>query len=269
MELIGLQIDLEWEAKSANHARVRALLEADPPARGSLVLLPEMFATGFSMNVAATDDTDTRETQDFLRQCAIDFGVFLLAGVIGKGTTGRPANQCLVFTPTGAELARYDKLHPFSLAGEPDRYAAGERIVLFPWGDFQVAPFICYDLRFPEIFRAASAAGANLLTVIASWPEVRTEHWVALLRARAIENQAYVVGINRCGKDPAFGYLGRSLIIDPLGVVLADAGEGEGRISAVPDRAQLDEVRRRLPFLRDRRGPLPVVELAAPQRHSA
>jgi omega-amidase len=261
MELIGLQIDLLWEAKAANHAKVRALLEADPPAQGSLVLLPEMFATGFSMNAAVTNDAATCETQDFLRQCAVDFGIFLLAGVVGKGTQGRPANQCLIFAPNGAELARYDKLHPFSLAGEPDHYAAGERVVLFPWGDFLVAPFICYDLRFPEIFRAAAAAGANLLTVIASWPEARTEHWIALLRARAIENQAYVVGINRCGRDPFFGYQGRSLIIDPLGTILADAGEGEGRISALPVRSHLDEVRRRLPFLRDRRGELPVVKL--------
>ena len=253
MELIGWQIDLQWEAKAANHAKVRALLEADPPAPGSLVLLPEMFATGFSMNAAATDDTTTHETQDFLRQCAIDFGIFLLAGVIGKGTTGCPANQCLVYTPTGAELARYDKLHPFSLAGEPDHYAAGERIVLFPWGDFLVAPFICYDLRFPEIFRAASAAGANLLTVIASWPEVRTEHWVALLRARAIESQAYVVGINRCGKDPYLEYSGRSLIVDPHGEVMVDAASDEKFFTTGLDKSQLDQYRLALPFLKDMR----------------
>lgn len=253
MNIVCCQLDIVWENKPANHDKVRALLEKAAPPRGSLVLLPEMFATGFSMNVAAISDGATRDTQDFLARAAADYGVYLLGGLVTTAPDGRGRNECAVFSPDGVEVARYSKLHPFSVGGETQHYAAGESITLFNWQGFTVAPFICYDLRFPEIFRAAVRRGANLFTVIASWPATRESHWLTLLKARAIENQAYVAGVNRCGADPHLPYSGRSIILDPRGEVIAEAGSEERPISAHLDLPALLNYRREFPALDDMR----------------
>jgi predicted amidohydrolase len=253
MNLVCFQLDIVWEDKSANHDKVRALLDAAAPPRGSLVLLPEMFATGFSMNAAAISDSATRYTQDFLARAAVDYGVYLLGGLVTTAIDGRGRNECVIFSPDGVEIARYCKLHPFAMGGEAEHYAAGDEICLFDWQGFTVSPFICYDLRFPEVFRAAVQRGANLFTVIASWPSLRESHWLALLKARAIENQAYVAGVNRCGTDPHLPYSGRTIILDPRGEVLAEAGSAESTINAQLDLPALLSYRREFPALRDMR----------------
>jgi predicted amidohydrolase len=158
-----------------------------------------------------------------------------------------------VFTPDGKELARYSKMQPFTPGGESAKYDAGKSPTVFDWQGFKVSPFVCYDLRFPEHFRTATKRGAQLITVIASWPVTRIQHWITLLQARAIENQAYVAGVNRCGKDPKLSYNGRSLIISPKGDILADAGNGESVISAEVNLDELIAYRRDLPFLADMR----------------
>jgi predicted amidohydrolase len=180
-------------------------------------------------------------------------GIFLLGGVVTAAKGDKGLNQAAVFSPEGKELARYTKLQPFAPGGEADNYDAGQEPFLFSWQGFTVAPFICYDLRFPEHFRAAARRGAQLFAVIANWPVARIQHWVALLQARAIENQAYVAGVNRVGRDPTLVYSGRSLIVSAKGEVLADAGNGESIISADLDPAELESYRRDLPFLRDMR----------------
>jgi predicted amidohydrolase len=223
------------------------------PETGSLVLLPEMFATGFSMNASAIGEERGCETDQFLAATAKRFKVFLLGGVVAPYAKGKGFNQCVVFSPDGAEVARYSKLQPFTPGGESDNYQAGKEVVLFPWQGFTVAPFICYDLRFPEHFRAATRRGAQLITVISSWPAARIQHWVTLLQARAIENQAYVAGVNRCGTDPKFTYTGRSIIVSPKGDILTDAGNGETVISADVSLDELLAYRKDLPFLADMR----------------
>lgn len=251
MKIYGLQIDSVWESKAPNHAKVTALLDRANPEADSLVVLGEMFATGFSMNVAAIDDSDTRETQTFLARTAAERCIFLLGGVVTKDASGLGRNESVVYSPDGKEIARYCKLQPFTLGGEKANYVAGDDVCLFNWQDFTVASFICYDLRFPELFRVAAKRGANLITVIASWPDVRVDHWLSLLKARAIENQAYVIGVNRCGNDPKLYHSGRSSIFDYSGKLLADAGNEEGWIEAEIDLAELNEYRNALPFLAD------------------
>jgi predicted amidohydrolase len=253
MNLVCCQLDIVWENKPANHAKVRALLDRAAPRRGSLVALPEMFATGFSMHSAAVSDSHSRQTQEFLARTAADYGVYLLGGVVTEAPDGRGRNECVVFSPEGMEIARYCKLHPFTLGGEAQHYLAGDGICVFACQGFTIAPFICYDLRFPEVFRAAVRRGADLLVVIANWPAPREEHWVTLLKARAIENQAYVAGVNRCGQDPQLPYSGRSLILDPRGHILAEAGGEEGTISAQLDLGALVSYRREFPALSDMR----------------
>jgi predicted amidohydrolase len=252
VNVIALQHDITWEDKPANFAKVRRLLTDVAPAKDSLVVLPEMFATGFSMNADAIAEEYGGPTEQFLAGTAREFGVCLVAGAAMLGHDGCPRNKALVFSPAGELLASYAKMQPFTAGGEPEHYQAGQKPVAFRWGDYTVSPFICYDLRFPEIFRAAVAVHRpELFVLIANWPEKRIQHWVRLLQARAIENQAYVVGVNRLGSDPYYTYPGRSLIIDPQGEILADAADREGCIRAQLDLAALRKYREGLPFLDD------------------
>jgi omega-amidase len=252
VNVIALQHDIAWEDKLANFAKVRRLLTEAAPAKDSLVVLPEMFATGFSMNADAIAEEYGGPTQQFLAELAREFGVCLVAGAAMRGRDGRPRNKALVFSPDGELLAYYAKMQPFTPGGEPGHYQAGQKPVAFRWQDYSVSPFVCYDLRFPEVFREAVAAHRpDLFLLIANWPEKRIQHWVRLLQARAIENQAYVVGANRLGSDPYYAYPGRSLIVDPQGDILADAGDREGCIRAQLDLAALQKYREGLPFLDD------------------
>jgi predicted amidohydrolase len=251
MKLACCQFDIAWEDKAANHDRVAGMLRAAALPAGSLALLPEMFATGFSMKVAGIAEDTHGPTHTFLSQLSRELKLNLLAGVVRTGPNGKGMNEAVAFDVAGMELARYQKLHPFTYAGEDAHYAAGEKIVTFAWNDFNVAPFICYDLRFPEPFRVASKGGVDCFAVLANWPASRELPWVTLLQARAIENQAYVAGVNRCGDDPNARYAGRSLIIDPRGNILADGGTEPGVISAEVDRASLLAFREKFPVLRD------------------
>jgi omega-amidase len=250
------QLDIAWEDKARNHARVKALIDRTPLPAGSLLLLPEMFATGFSMNLARACESAEHETERFLATLARERGLFVLGGVANVAPDGRGRNEAVAFDPGGRELARYCKLHPFTYGGESEHFAAGEHLAGFDWVGCRVAPFVCYDLRFPEAFRVAVRRGVRLFVVIANWPAERESHWVTLLRARAIENQAYVAGANRCGSDPAQRYGGRSLIVDPRGEILADAGSAEGIIQAPIDLAALEAYRQAFPVLSDMRADL-------------
>jgi omega-amidase len=254
MRVIGCQIDIAWEDKAENHRRVlRQLrhLNSTEPVAGALVVLAEMFSTGFSMNVAGITDSESRATQQFLSETAKEFGIYLLGGVVTTDAGGEGRNECVLYSPAGVELARYCKIRRFTIGGEADNYVAGTDPVIVELQGIKVAPFICYDLRFPELFRAATRLGAQAFTVIASWPQPRIQHWIRLLEARAIENQAYIIGVNRCGSDPMHKYTGDSMIVDPRGQVLAHAGPEPGIISADWNLDYLLEYRRTFPFLDD------------------
>ena len=251
MQALAVQLDIEWENKPANFARVRQLLEAARPQPNSLIVLPEMFSTGFSMNVAAVKEGGDRPAEHFLAEIAKAYRSCVIGGVVNLGPDGRGVNQALALDPQGQSLARYTKIQPFTLGEEAKHYAAGREIALFEWHGLKIAPLVCYDLRFPELFRSAVRKHAQVMAVIANWPAKRVEHWITLLKARAIENQAYVIGVNRVGADPKLTYPGRSLIVDPHGDVLADAGDEETVISAPIDGSVVDSWRRDFPALRD------------------
>ncbi len=251
LNVFAVQFDIAWEDRMANHRKVRALLADTPPTAGSLVVLPEMFASAFSMNLAATRQGAAAEDETFLAELAREYGACVAGGVVSRGAAGMGRNEAVVISPEGALLARYAKIHPFTLGGEADGHEAGTQIVTFEWGGFVVAPFVCYDLRFPEIFRAAAHQGASLFVVMALWPVKRQQHWLTLLQARAIENQAYVVGVNRIGAEPGYTYAGRSIVVDPHGVIIADAGEREQVLAAGLDTEVVTAWRRDFPALRD------------------
>ncbi len=250
LTVAGLQLDVAWEDPPANFARADRLADQATAAGARLVVLPEMFATGFSMageRVAA----HAGEVRAYLAGLARRHAVWVIGGFAEPGDT-RPKNACALFDPTGTEVLCYHKLHPFSLAGEDRHYEGGTRVWTAEVEGVRVTPLICYDLRFPEPFRAA-AAGTDLFVVIASWPAARRGHWSALLQARAIENQAYVLGVNRVGEGDGLAYRGDSALIDPLGEVIAAAAGQPAVVRGEVSVGDMAEVRARFSFLADRR----------------
>jgi predicted amidohydrolase len=260
MNITAIQLDSVWEDPRANFAKVERLLAATPPAEGSLIVLPEMFSTGFSCDLSKTMQGEARETETFLRALAARHRSTVTGGVISPAAGGRGRNESVTFAADGTLLARYVKQRPFSGltdAGESEVHEAGHEPVLFRLGEFTVAPLICYDLRFPELFREATRRGADLIVVIAAWPLVRIEHWVTLLRARAIENLAFVIGVNRTGDEPNVKCGGRSIVVNPHGEILADAGPAETILTATIDHAEAASWRTKFPALRDARWTAP------------
>jgi predicted amidohydrolase len=234
MRIALVETDTAWEDEAKNRARIEAALpEAD------VALLPELAFSGFTM--APRPDP---AAEPFLSRLAAARGTAIVAGYVGEG----PSNVAVAVSASGAVLARYRKLHPFAHAGEHLHYRAGEEIPVFPLGGFRAAMLICYDLRFPEAFRAAAFRGADIFLVLANWPAARVDHWRTLLRARAIENQAFVLGVNRVGRDPNAEYGSSSLAVDPRGEVLR---EGAGTVDVDPAAARA--WREAFPALRDAR----------------
>ena len=244
MKILAIQIDIAWEDREANFAKVERMIAEARPEPNTLIVLPEMFATGFSMGPNASEP-HKGPTSRFLGRLAKNSQVSVIGGAaIGK------RNQALIFGPDGKLLHRYSKLKPFRAGGEI--YQQGSQWAAFGWEEATVAPFICYDLRFPEVFRTAAAMWRpELYVVIASWPLARAHHWVRLLQARAIENQAYVLGVHRCGTDPYFTFPGRTMLVDWHGEILADAGSEEGTLIASLDLPALRAYREQLQFLDD------------------
>ncbi|MEO1527700.1 MAG: nitrilase-related carbon-nitrogen hydrolase [Planctomycetota bacterium] len=251
MRIVAVQLNMAWEDKAANHDRVRELLSNAAVPPGSLIIVPEMFETGFSMKLEAAAQTEDRAGEALLRELAIQYESAMMGGVAAPVENGTSKNECVVFGPDGNELVRYQKMQPFSHSGEDKYYPAGAAHCLFEWQGVRIAPFICYDLRFPEIFRAAVMDGAELITLIACWPQKRSEHWVRLLQARAIENLAPVVGVNRCGREPGLDFDGRSAAFDHMGQPLFEATADEQVLMVEFDMQAARDWRGHFPALRD------------------
>jgi predicted amidohydrolase len=251
MDLVAVQLDIKWEDRAANHARVRELLAKAEVPRDALIVLPEMFDVGYSMSTGKTDPGESSSSETFCRNLAIEYRAAVLAGCVARAGGGKLANEAVAFAPDGSLLARYRKQQPFTPPGEHLHYSAGDRHVLFEWQGVKVAPFICYDLRFPELFRPAVFAGAELIAVIASWPFMRSEHWVRLLQARAIENLAFALGVNRCGSDPNYRYDGRSCLFDFLGSEVFQMDDRPQVVTRRIDLAAIRNWREQFPALTD------------------
>jgi omega-amidase len=248
----GLQLDIAWGDKRANFERVRRFA-AEAKGRGvDLLVLPEMFATGFLLEPASTAEGEGGETTAFLRDVAHEHGMAVVGGLVRSRRNGRGANVAVAVAPDGRLLAEYSKAHLISLLGEDTVHEPGAAPRPFALAGVEVACFICYDLRFPELFRLV-AAGTSVVLVIASWPAVRQRHWDLLLPARAVENQQFVVGVNRVGSGGGLDFLGGTAIYDPLGNALACGGDAEGLVVAELDLDLVAKARAGLPALKDRR----------------
>ena len=253
MKVAAVQHDIVWEDPDANFAHLAPLVAAAAAQGARLVVLTEMFATGFSMAAGRIAEPTGGPSSAFLAACAAEHGVWVCGSIPERRDGGRPCNQLVLAAPDGS-AHRYAKIHPFSYAGEHEHYEAGTTTLTVDVEGVRVSPFVCYDLRFPEELRDVAEA-TDLYVVVANWPAPRRRHWQVLLQARAIENQAYVVGVNRVGRGDGLDYAGDSMIVDPMGEVLASAAGGEAVLVADVDPAVVDDVRTSLPFLADRRRP--------------
>lgn len=263
MRIAAIQHDIVWEDKHANFERLAPMVGAAAGAGARLVVLSETFSTGFSPSPAVREH-EGGPSSEFLVQMAREHdvwigGTFPEVPVGSDLTTTRAFNTFALAAPDGA-LYRYRKIHPFTYGREHECFDAGSSFVQVDVDGLRVALFVCYDLRFADEFWTL-APTTDVYLVPANWPEPRRQHWMALLHARAIENQAYVVGCNRVGSSRAtegsasspLSYVGDSRIVDPLGEMLATAAMGESILLADVSAERVAEVRSRFPFLQDRR----------------
>jgi predicted amidohydrolase len=257
MRVAAVQHDIVWENPAATRKQVEPLIAQAAAGGAGLICLTEMYATGFSMHPERIAEDEGGPNEQFLLDQARQHQAWLVGSVAQWGADGRARNNAVVAGPDGA-VFRYAKIHPFGYAGEDKFYAAGDRFLTVEVSGLRVSVFVCYDLRFADEFWSV-AHDTDLYLVPANWPEPRREHWRTLLRARAIENQAFVVGVNRVGAvsgtDADVNHVGDSAIIDPLGRTLAEASLGPAVLIADIDAAEVAAVRKQLPFLADRREP--------------
>ncbi len=254
MRVAAIQHDIVWEDRDATLARLAPQVAAAAATGADLIVLTEMFATGFSMRTHHTAEPEDGPTATWLQDRATEHGVWLAGSVpIADPGDDLPSNSLLVVGAAG-ERHRYDKIHPFSYAGEHERFRPGNDDVVVQIGGVRWALTVCYDLRFADQYwRLGPDVDAYL--VVANWPAARREHWRSLLQARAIENQAYVVGVNRVGAGGSEGdlaYAGDSRILDPLGRELAAGAEEPTLLLGEIDPARVREIRERFPFIQDR-----------------
>jgi len=253
MRVVGVQHDIVFEDAKATLDSVTPLLDA--AARfADLVVLPEMFSTGFTMRPERVAEPHEGRSASFLADAAARHGCWVAGSVpTDPDDGGLPVNRLHVISPDGTRH-HYDKLHPFSFGGEHEKYRAGTATLVTNVGGLRCAWFVCYDLRFAPVFWDL-ARDCDAYVVVANWPAARRSHWDRLLQARAIENQAYVVGVNRVGLAGRIGHDGGTAIIGPTGERLAVADDSvEAYVGAEISHTDVAAVRQRYPFLDDRRG---------------
>jgi predicted amidohydrolase len=255
LRVLAVQADLRWHQPQANRDHIRGLLEAHAGPL-DLILLPEMFTTGFSMEALPFAEESEGDTAAWMEEIARESGA-LVCGSILVEEEGRYFNRCLMVSAEEGLTGEYDKRHLFRLAGEDKVFTPGEAWAWVSHKGWNLVPQICYDLRFPVWSRNRwnedeNRPACDLLFYVANWPQARIQHWDLLLQARAIENQCFVVGVNRVGSDPrGHVYPGHSAIIHPSGEILARGGEAEGLAYAELDSESLRAWREKFPFWKD------------------
>ena len=249
LTITTIQTELKWEDKTANLKHFEAKIEAlrEPT---EVVILPEMFSTGFSMQPKRLAETMDGPTVRWMQEIAAWKKIILTGSVIIE-ENGQYFNRMIWMLPNG-QFGYYDKRHRFAYAGEDEQYTAGAKRLVASVKGWRVLLLVCYDLRFPVWSRQASEQEYDLLLYVANWPERRSHAWKTLLQARAIENQCFVAGVNRIGNDGHDIYhSGDSMIIDPLGATLYHAGAKDETFTLTLGKDELGKVREHFPFWRD------------------
>lgn len=246
MKVTILQRNIEWANPQGNVAKIDETLAGLPDA--DLFVLPEMFSTGFCTQPEGIAETADSDTLQWMKRKAAERNC-ALAGSVAVYQEGKYYNRFYFVTPDGA-VHHYDKRHLFTYGGEHKRFTAGKERVVVTFRGVRILLAVCYDLRFPVWAR--NKGDYNMILYVANWPTPRVDAWNALLRARAIENQCYVIGVNRMGSDPYCSYSGGSVILSPYGKVLAECPwETESSASAEVDMEALEQFRKKFPVLED------------------
>lgn len=253
MKVAAIQHRIVWEDPSASFDLVTPLIASAAASGAKLIALSEMFSTGFSMASDRIAESTDGPSVSFLVEQAARHDAWLCGSIPTRSSEyERPVNRLVVCDGDGI-VGQYDKIHPFSFAGEDDHYEAGTSFLTLNLDGVRTTFFVCYDLRFANEFWD-TAADTDLYVVVANWPTVRRLHWCSLLQARAIENQAYVLATNRVGIDGnAMEYGGDSTLIDPLGQIVLHAANIETALVGEVEPAQVQHVRASFPFQQDRR----------------
>ena len=258
MRIAAIQHDIAWCDREANFAHLAPMIAGAAASGARLVLLTETFSTGFATDRDDLGEPEGGPSSQFLVAQAAEHGVWVGGSCpeiadAGHGADDdrRPHNSFVLAGPEG-QVHRYRKIHPFTFGGEERHFRAGDSFVQVDVDGLRVSLFVCYDLRFADEFWQL-APDTDVYLVPANWPESRRAHWMALLQARAIENQAYVVGCNRVGTGGGLTYSGDSRIVDPLGELLATAAQTESILLADVSAEHVAAVRDRFRFLQDRR----------------
>lgn len=234
------QLDMVWEDKEATLKKAEQMLVTASAAKADLIIFPEMTLTGFSMNLERIGEEPEKSwSVQQMKKLALQYRLAVAFGWAALAEEGgnKGTNRFTLIDETGEILAEYSKLHPFRFGGEAAAFEGGSRIVTVPFKGRTLGLFVCYDLRFPEIFQIASRR-ADIMLVIANWPASRKDHWKTLLRARAMENQSYMVGVNCAGARDGIEYSGDSMAVDAMGNVLGTLSGQEGvLLCELDDRA--------------------------------
>jgi len=256
LQIALIQMHVEAGHPDSNFARLEGALEeaVQGPVKPDLIMFPEMWNTGYALEqIGLIADRNGERTISMLSAFSKKHGVQLIGGSIAESREEGVYNTIYAFGADGEITADYSKIHLFRLMDEEKHLQPGGKIGRLRVSGADAGMMICYDIRFPELARKLALGGARVLFVPAQWPNPRLNHWRTLLIARAIENQMYVVACNRVGTSGESSFFGHSLIIDPWGEIVAEAGEEETIVRAEIDLALVDAVRAKIPVFADRR----------------
>jgi len=254
LRVAAAQMDIRLGELDANVERARRLIDDARSAGAELVLLPELWSTGYDLEHAPAHAARNQTVVlPALATLARRLGICIAGSLLLGDGWGHVRNTAVVHGPEGVVIGEYAKIHLFALMAENRHLAAGDEMPTFPLYGCTAASAICYDLRFPELFRTYALDGARVVLLPAEWPAVRVAHWRTLVCARAIENQFFVVACNRAGTSGTTTFAGHSIIVDPWGAVLAEAGDGEGLLVETLELGRVDEARSQIDILGDRR----------------
>jgi len=254
LKVTTLQTQLHWENVEANRAMLEEKI-AKIDTKTDVIVLPEMFTTGFSMNARALAEPMNFHTTRWMKNMASKTDALLLGSVIIQENKNF-FNRLFWVEPSG-NIKTYDKRHLFRMAEEEKVYTPGNKPLIAEWRGWKICPMVCYDLRFPvwgrnHFEKQSGAADYDVLIYVANWPAARSYHWQTLLKARSIENLCFTIGVNRTGEDlKKIKYEGRSLVVDPKGEVLYDAGEQDAIVTTELNASELKNWRSKFPAYLD------------------
>ena len=251
LRVAAVQHDIVWEDPETNFQKLRPQITEAANEGGQLVVLSEMFSTGFTMNSAKCAEALDGASHQFLVDQAAEHQIWITGSVPMRWEDGIAYNTLNLVAPNG-DTYRYKKIHPFSFSAEPENYGAGSEFLQVDIEGTRTTFFICYDLRFADEFWQ-TAQSTDLFVIPANWPAGRRIHWQTLLQARAIENQAYVLGVNRVGDGDGLSYSGDSALIDPWGEIIVSGTSDETLLVADVDVEVVKQTRTSFPVFQDRR----------------